>query len=81
LKPGGGVILDDLGIYIQQPEYATSYLTGKVQFDRLMAECACLRGDSFSLKSFMDEYFSLGTIPASLVRWEMTGYRDPLFKP
>ncbi|MBT3193984.1 MAG: DUF885 family protein [Verrucomicrobia bacterium] len=63
--PAGGVILGDLGIYLQQPEYGTSYLTGRVQFDRLMAECAYLRGDKFNLKSFMDEYFSLSTIPAS----------------
>ncbi len=79
VNPADGLILDDLGLYLQQPEYGTSYVTGKVQFDRLIAECAYLRGDKFNLKSFMDEYFSLSTIPASLVRWEMTGKREPLF--
>ena len=53
----------------------------EVQFDRLIAECACLRGDTFNLKSFFDEYFSLSTIPASLIRWEMTGSREPMFNP
>lgn len=81
VNPEGGVILDDLSIYLQQPEYGPSYLTGKAQFEGLMAECAYLRGDKFNLKSFMDEYFSLGTIPASLVRWEMTGKRESLLSP
>lgn len=81
VNPEDGLILDDLGIYLRQPEYGTSYVTGKIQFERLIAECAYLRGDKFNLKSFMDEYFSLGTIPASLVRWEMTGKREPIFRP
>ena len=81
LKPDGGLILGDLGLYLQQPGYGTSYVVGKVQFDRLIAECACLRGDTFNLKAFFDEYFSLSTIPASLIRWEMTGSREPMFNP
>jgi uncharacterized protein (DUF885 family) len=81
LNPDDGVIVDDLGLYLQQPEYGTSYVTGKIQFDRLIAECAYLRSDTFNLKDFMDDYFALSTIPASLVRWEMTGNREPLFTP
>lgn len=79
LKPDGDLIRDDLGIYLQQPGYGTSYVVGKVQFDQVLAECARLRGDKFNLKSFMDEYFALSTIPPALVRWEMTGSREPLF--
>jgi uncharacterized protein (DUF885 family) len=81
VKPDGGLILGDLGLYLQQPGYGTSYVVGKVQFDRLIAECACLRGDTFNLKAFFDDYFSLSTIPASLIRWEMTGSREPMFNP
>jgi hypothetical protein len=81
IRPEGGLILNDLALYLQQPEYGTSYVVGKVQFDRLIAECACLRGDKFDLKAFFDEYFSLSTIPASLIRWEMTGSREPMFNP
>ncbi|MDP6629461.1 MAG: DUF885 family protein [Kiritimatiellia bacterium] len=81
LKSDGGLILGDLGLYLQQPGYGTSYVVGKVQFDRLIAECACLRGEKFNLKKFFDEYFSLSTIPASLIRWEMTGSREPMFNP
>ena len=81
VKPDGGLILGDLGLYMEQPGYGTSYIVGKVQFDRLIAECACLRGDTFDLKSFFDEYFSLSTIPASLIRWQMTGRREPMFNP
>ena len=81
LKSDGGLIYGDLGLYLEQPGYGTSYVVGKVQFDRLIAECACLRGDKFNLKSFFDEYFSLSTIPGSLIRWEMTGSREPMFNP
>jgi uncharacterized protein (DUF885 family) len=81
LRKDDGVIVDDLGLYLQQPEYGTSYITGKIQLDRLIAEYAYLKGDDFDLKGFMDDYFARGTIPASLVRWEMTGSRESLFSP
>ena len=51
---------------------------GKVQFMKLMRDRAQQLGDAFNLKEFMDEVYSLGTIPFSLVRWEMTGYDDEI---
>jgi hypothetical protein len=37
-------------------------------------------GEKFSLKKFMDEFFALGIIPVSLIRWEMTGLDDEIKK-
>ena len=71
LNADGGTILGDLGLYLRQPGYGTSYVVGKIQFERLIAERAMQLGDAFSVKGFFDEYFSKGMIPASLVRREM----------
>jgi hypothetical protein len=74
--PEGNTILGDLGIYLRQPGYGTSYVYGKIQFERLLADRARELGDRFELKAFMDDYFARGIIPASLIRWEMTGRPD-----
>ena len=78
VKPDGDTILGDLGLYLRQPGYGTSYVVGKIQFERLVADRAVQLGDKWSLKEFFDEYFALGMIPASLIRWEMTGHDDEM---
>lgn len=50
------------------------------QLDRLIKDRAVQLGEDFRLKEFFDEYFSLGMIPASLIRWEMTGLDDQMKK-
>jgi uncharacterized protein (DUF885 family) len=73
LKPDGSTILGDLGLYLRQPGYGTSYVVGKIQFEQLLADSAMELGEEFKLREFFDDYFSRGMIPASLIRWEMTG--------
>ncbi len=80
LKADGHTILDDLSLYLRQPGYGTSYVVGKIQFEALIADRSIQLGDKFSLKTFLDEYFALGMIPASLIRWEMTGLDDEINK-
>ncbi len=63
----------DYAIYLTQPGYGTSYVIGKLQLDRLIADRKDQLGEAFVMKDFFDEYFSRGVIPASLSRWEMTG--------
>ncbi len=63
-------------LYLQQPGYGTSYLIGKIQIEKLMAERARQLGEAFTLKRFMDEFSAAGVIPVSLVRWELTGDDD-----
>jgi hypothetical protein len=80
LLPDGGTIGTDLRIYLQQPGYGTSYVVGKVQIDKLMAERAAQLGKNFTLQKFMDEFLGCGMIPVSLSRWEMTGLEDEIKK-
>ncbi|MBX3173429.1 MAG: DUF885 family protein [Gemmatimonadaceae bacterium] len=60
-------------LYLRQPGYGPSYVTG----GRLMEETMALRarqlGDDFSLRRFFDEVNAAGMIPVSLIHWELTG--------
>ena len=73
-------IRTDYSIYLSQPGYGTSYVVGKNQLEKLIADRAVQLGDQFRLKDFFDDYFTRGVIPASLLRWEMTGLDDEMQK-
>ncbi len=66
----------DLQIYIRRPAYGMTYLTGKVQMEKLLADRAGQLGKEFDLGKFHDEFLAYGPIPISLIRWEMTGLDD-----
>jgi hypothetical protein len=78
LLPDGETIWSDLRIYLQQPGYGTSYVVGKIQIDKLLAERAVQMGENFTLQKFMDEFLGCGMIPVSLSRWQMTGLDDEI---
>jgi hypothetical protein len=77
-RADGNLVLFEQQLYLQQPGYGTSYLTGKALLEDLIAERALQLGDDFVLKDFMEELFASGVIPVSLIRWQMTGRRDPI---
>lgn len=61
-------------LYLRQPGYGTSYITGKLLVDRLMTEYAHqqeLAGKAFHLREFMDHFNSVGMIPVVLMEDEM----------
>jgi hypothetical protein len=61
-------------LYLRQPGYGTSYITGKLLVDRLMAEYAHqqeLAGKVFNLREFMDRFNGAGMIPPVLMEDEM----------
>jgi hypothetical protein len=74
--------LDLLGfeqqLYLRQPGYGTSYLTGKIQLEDLIRERAHQLGAEFSLKRWFEELYSAGVIPVSLIRWQLTGKDDEI---
>ena len=72
-----GLVRAEQHLYLQQPGYGTSYLTGKWIIDALIAEKKQELGDKFRMQAFMDEFNAAGLIPASLIRWEMTGKKTP----
>ncbi len=63
-------------LYMRQPGYGTSYITGKYLLESAMADYAKMKetkNEDFHLKEFMDKLNSIGCIPISLGHWEMTG--------
>ena len=69
--------LDLLGfeqqLYLRQPGYGTSYVTGKYLFDNLVKERSHQLGDDFTLRRFFDEFNAAGMMPVSLIHWQLTG--------
>lgn len=66
-------------LYLRQPGYGTSYVTGKYLLERTLADYAKLleeRGEPFRLRHFFDRLHEIDSIPISLARWEMTGLYD-----
>ncbi len=74
--------LDLLGfeqqLYLRQPGYGTSYISGKYLIERLLAERSRQLGEDFTLSGFFEEVDDLGVIPVSLLRWQLTGYDDEM---
>ncbi len=71
--------LDLLGfeqqLYLRQPGYGTSYVTGKALIDGLIRARAAQQGDAFTLRGFFDELNAAGMMPVSLLHWQLTGER------
>jgi hypothetical protein len=74
--------LDLLGfeqhLYLRQPGYGTSYVTGKYLLERLLAERGKQLGDTFSLLGYFEELDRVGVIPVSLIRYQLTGKDDEI---
>jgi len=67
-------------LYMRQPGYGTSYITGKYLLEQTLMEYARKKeqeGVPFELRAFLDHLNSMGNIPITLGQWEMTGM--PLF--
>lgn len=78
--PEGDLVRFEQHLYLRQPGYGTSYLTGKILIEQLLSEVALERGADFTMRGFFDDFFDVGVIPVPLVRWEMTGHRDPILE-
>lgn len=67
-------------LYMRQPGYGTSYITGKYLLEQAMMEYARLKelkGTAFELRDFLDRLNAIGNIPISMGQWEMTGIPYP----
>jgi hypothetical protein len=73
--------LDLLGfeqqLYLRQPGYGSSYVTGKALIDELIKERAHQLGKQFTVRGFFDELNGAGMIPVSMINWQLTGQLDP----
>jgi len=70
----------DLSIYLRRPTYGMNYVMGKVQLEKLLSDRALQLGDDFDLGRFHDQFLAAGSIPISLIAWEMTGNDDEIDK-
>jgi uncharacterized protein (DUF885 family) len=66
----------DAEIYLRRAGYGSGYQMGKLQMDQLLSDRYKQLGSRFNLKEFHDQFLAAGTIPISLIRWEMTGLDD-----
>src|SRR5213595_3673127 len=71
--PASDLVAFEQLLYLRQPGYGTSYITGKLQFERLMSDYAQQQqsaGKPFSLGEFFARINDAGTIPFALVETE-----------
>ena len=63
-------------LYMRQPGYGTSYITGKHLIDHAIATMARQqesKKEYFSIRVFLDAMNAMGDIPVSLGHWQLTG--------
>ena len=69
--------LDLLGfeqlLYLRQPGYGTSYITGKYLIERMLGEMGSQSDKPIILSDFFRQVDEQGVIPVSLIHWQLTG--------
>lgn len=81
MKTEKELLLFEQHLYLRQPGYGTSYITGKYQLEAAMADYAKVKENAavaFETKGFFDHLNSMGNIPIALGHWEMTGMEGHL---
>ncbi|NNK21347.1 MAG: hypothetical protein HKP07_08560 [Flavobacteriaceae bacterium] len=81
MKTEKELLLFEQHLYMRQPGYGTSYITGKYLLESALADYAKMKEDEgkpFQIREFMDGLNSIGNIPISLGHWEMTGQVEQL---
>ncbi len=81
MKTEKELLIFEQHLYLRQPGYGTSYITGKYLLENTLADYARLQelqGKPFDLKDFFDTLNGIGNIPVSLVNWQITGSNNHL---
>lgn len=65
--------LAEVNRYLMMPTQPMSYLMGKLEILKIMAEYQEREGDDFTLRKFHDTLLAAGSIPPALVRWSIFG--------
>lgn len=69
--------LDLLGfeqhLYLRQPGYGTSYVTGKYLIEQLWLDRSKQLGNDFTSERMFREFNDAGMVPVSMIRWQLTG--------
>ncbi len=81
MKTEKELLIFEQHLYLRQPGYGTSYITGKYLLENAMADYARIQESRqlpFKTKDFFDTLNSIGNIPMVLGHWEMTGEKQQL---
>ncbi len=81
MKTEKELLIFEQHLYLRQPGYGSSYITGKYLLESALADYARiqeLQGKPFVTKDFFDTLNSIGNIPTSLGHWQMTGQKKHL---
>ena len=78
MRPDLDLVGFEQQLYLRQPGYGTSYVTGKYLLDELLMDRAKQLGDDFTLKRYFAEVNATGVIPVALIRWQLTGKDDEI---
>ena len=79
MKTEKELLIFEQHLYLRQPGYGTSYVTGKYLLEQTLADYMHQveqRGEDFKLKNFFDSLNAIDSIPISLARWELTGHTE-----
>ena len=73
MKTEKELLIFEQHLYLRQPGYGTSYITGKYLFENALAEYSRLNESdkSSDLKNFFNQLISLGNIPMTLFHWQL----------
>jgi uncharacterized protein (DUF885 family) len=83
MKTEKELLIFEQHLYLRQPGYGSSYITGKYLLEQTFADYAKIKSsqeNGFVLRNFFDELNAIGSVPISLTRWEMTGLKPILNK-
>ena len=81
MKTEPDLLIFEQHLYLRQPGYGSSYITGKYLLERTLADYSKQieeHGEKFQLREFFDRLNAIDSIPISLARWEMTGLDDEI---
>jgi Bacterial protein of unknown function (DUF885) len=73
MRPDLDLLNFEQQLYLRQPGYGSSYVTGKYLIDELIKDRAHQLGDGFTMRRFFDEFNAAGVIPVTLIRTQVTG--------
>jgi len=76
MRPDLDLVGFEQQLYLRQPGYGTSYITGKYLLDELLKDRSHQLGEEFTMRRFFTEANAAGVIPVSMIRWQLTGLDD-----
>jgi hypothetical protein len=83
MKTEKDLLIFEQHLYLRQPGYGTSYITGKYLVENAMAEFARMqesKNEPFRVSDFFDQLNAMGNIPIALGHWQLTGEKEAIEK-